>query len=90
MGVVPPFVGVAVKVTLVPAQVGFVPVVSAIATAGVMVGVTVIVMFVLVAVKGLAQEALEVRIHFTTCPFVSAVVVNVALLVPTFVLPICH
>ncbi len=46
------------------------------------VGETVIVIPVLVAVVGLAQAELEVRTHVTTCPLVSELVVNVALLVP--------
>ena len=50
MGVVPPFVGVAVKVTLVPAHIVVLPVVIAVNTEGVNVGLTAIVIPVLVAV----------------------------------------
>ena len=50
VGVVPPFVGVAVKVTLVPAHIVVLPVVIAVNTEGVNVGLTTIVMPVLVAV----------------------------------------
>ena len=46
----PPFVGVAVKVTLVPAHIVVLPVVIAVATEGVNVGLTTIVIPVLVAV----------------------------------------
>ena len=71
----PPLVGVAVNVTDEPAQVGLVPAVLAIATDGVAVGVTVMVMPVLAAVAGLAQEALDVSTHVTICPVVKVVVV---------------
>ena len=84
-GVVPPLVGIAVKVTEEPAQEGLLPLVSAIETEGVTVVLIFIVMLLLVAVVGLAQLALEVITQLTTCPFVSALVVYVALLVPTFV-----
>ena len=86
----PPFVGVAVNVTFVPEQVGLEPVVSAMETDGAAVGVTDMVIPVLVAVKGLAQVALDVRIHVITCPFISAVVVKVGLLVPTLAVPTFH
>ena len=46
----PPFVGVAVKVTLVPAHIVVLPVVIAVNTEGVNVGLTAIVIPVLVAV----------------------------------------
>ena len=45
---------------------------------------TVIVTELDVAVVGDAQAELEVMTQVTTCPFVSVVVVYVALLVPTF------
>ena len=75
-------VGVAVKVTDEPAQVGFVPEVNAMDTEGVNTGLTVIVMPVLVAVVGLAQEAFDVSTQVTICPFVKVVVINVAEFVP--------
>ena len=50
MGVVPPFVGVAVKVTLVPVHIVGLPVVIAVATEGVNVALTTMVIPVLVAV----------------------------------------
>ena len=68
-----------------PAHVGFVPVVNAIETAGVTVGLTVIVIPVDVAVVGLTHAAVEVITQVTICPLVNAVVVNVALFVPAFV-----
>jgi hypothetical protein len=68
-------VGVAVNVAEEPAHIGLVPVVSAIETAGTRVAFTVIVIPALVAVVGLAQEELDVMIHVTTWPFVSAEVV---------------
>jgi hypothetical protein len=63
--VVPPLVGVAVKVTAEPAQVGLVPEVRAIETAGVSVAFTVITIPALVAVVGLAQAELEVMTQLT-------------------------
>jgi hypothetical protein len=58
------------------------PAVMAIETAGTRVAFTVMVMPALVAVVGLEQVAFEVSTQVTTWPFVSALVVNVALLVP--------
>ena len=52
--------------------------------------VTVIVIELLVAVVGLAHVALEVIKHETTLPLTREVVVYVAELVPTFVVPIFH
>jgi hypothetical protein len=52
VGAVPPFVGVAVNVTLVPVHIVWLPVVIAVATEGVNVALTTIVMPVLVAVVG--------------------------------------
>jgi hypothetical protein len=83
-------VGVAVNVTEEPAQVGLVPVVNAIETAGTSTGFTVMVMPALVAVVGLAQVALEVSTQVTTWPVVKALVVNVVLLVPAGVPFTCH
>jgi hypothetical protein len=82
--VVPPFVGVAVNVAEAPAHSGFVPVVSAIETAGVTAAFTVMVIPFDVAVAGLAQDAFDVITQVTTCPLVNVVEVNVALLVPAF------
>jgi hypothetical protein len=62
----------------------------AIATDGTNTGLTVMVIPALVAVVGLAQVALEVRIQVTICPFVKVVVVNVGLLVPAFTPFTCH
>jgi hypothetical protein len=53
-------------------------------------GFIVMVMPELVAVAGLAQPELEVRIQVTTCPAVNAVVEYVALLVPTLLPLTCH
>ena len=53
-------------------------------TDGTTTGFTVIVMLLEVAVVGLAQAALLVKTHVTTCVLVSVVVVKVVLLVPTF------
>ena len=58
------------NVTEVLAQVGFVPDVMAIATLGMRVALTVIVMPVDVAVVGLAQEVLDVITQVTICPLV--------------------
>jgi hypothetical protein len=58
-------VGVAVKVTADPAQVGLVPAVNAIETAGISTGFTVMVIPALVAVVGLAQVALDVSTQVT-------------------------
>ena len=79
----PPFVGTAVNVTLVPAQMVF-PVLALIETAGATIGLTVMVIAFDVTDAGLAQAALLVRTHVTICPFVKVVVVYVELLVPTF------
>ena len=66
-------VGVAVNVTLVPAQ--MVVAEAETATEGVTTGLTVMVMPVDVAVVGEAHEAVEVMIHVTTSPFVRALLV---------------
>lgn len=72
---VPPFTGVAVKVSEVPEQAGLVPVVSAIETEGVTVEFTVMVILLLVAVEGLAQLAFEVMTQETTSLFPKVVLV---------------
>ena len=75
MGVVPPFVGVAVNVTLVPAHIVWLPVVIAVNTEGVNVGLTTIVIPVLVAVVGVAQEALLVKVQVSTSALAKVVLV---------------
>ena len=59
-------VGVAVNVALAPAHIGLEPVVNAVATDGTTIGLTVIVIFPLVAVVGLAHAELEVITQVTT------------------------
>jgi hypothetical protein len=76
-------VGVAVKVTLVPAQI-VLPGLADIVTEGVTTGFTVIVIAFEVTVAGLAQVALLVRIHVTTWVLVKVLVVKVGLFVPAF------
>ena len=71
----PPFVGVAVNVTLVPAHIVWLPVVIAVNTEGVSVVVTTIVIPILVAVVGVAHEALLVRMQVRTSPFAKVVLV---------------
>jgi hypothetical protein len=70
---VPPFVGVAVNVTLVPEQI-VLPGLALMLTDGTTVDPTVIVMPVDVAVVGLAQANDEVITTVTTSPFTSALV----------------
>lgn len=79
----PPLVGTAVNDRDCPVQVGFVPVVIEVTTAGTTLPADVIVIAVDVAVVGLAQLRLEVITQVTTCPFVNVEDVNVALFVPT-------
>ena len=67
----PPFVGVAVNVTLEPAQI-VLPGLAAMLTDGVTVEVTVIVIPVAVAVVGLAQVSEDVITTVTTSPFARA------------------
>lgn len=66
MGVVPPLVGVAVKVTLVPAQI--VVELADITTDGVTAGVTVMVMVLDVSAEGTAHCAFDTIIHLNTSP----------------------
>ena len=68
---VPPFTGVAVNVTLVPAQI-VVPGLAAMLTDGTIVDPTIIVIPVAVAVTGLAQVNDEVITTVTTSPLVNA------------------
>lgn len=84
----PPLVGVAVKVIEPPAHI--VVALAEILTAGLKLLPTVIVIPVDVAVLGLAQAKLLVKIQVTTCPFVNVVVVKVELLVPAFTPFTCH
>ena len=78
----PPFVGVAVNVTFVPAQIVF-PVFAAILTDGVTIAFTVIAIEFDVAVAGEAQVAVEVITHITASPFANAAFVYVLLFAPT-------
>lgn len=67
----PPLVGVAVKVTDVPAHIAL-PGLAAMLTAGVMLAFTVIVIPLLVAVAGEAQVALLVITQVTILPLTNA------------------
>ena len=71
----PPLVGVAVNVTALPVHMDVL--LAAIATDGTTEFVE-IVIALLVAVSGLAQGALLVRITVTTSPFESVLLTNVA------------
>ena len=73
MGVVPPLVGVAVNVTLVPEQI--VVALAPILTLAGKLGFTVIVMALLVAGLPVAQVAFDVITTVTIWPFVNVVVV---------------
>ena len=84
----PPFVGVAVKVTLVPVQIVVAD--AIIFTVGVISGFTVIDMLLLVTDAGEAQDALLVIITFTLLPLVKVLVVKVLLLVPALTPFTCH
>ena len=66
----PPLVGVAVKITLVPEQI--VVAVAPILTAGVTVAVTVMVIALDVALAGLAQAIEDVMTTVTTSLFIRA------------------
>ena len=84
---VPPLVGVAVKVTLVPEQI--VVAEATIETDGVT-EVTVMVITLLVAVIVVTQPALDVMTTLTWSLFASALEVNVGELAPAFTPFICH
>lgn len=88
MGVVPPFTGVAVNVTGVPAQMLFCE--AAILTDAVRLGLTVIVMLLLVTIAGAAHMALLVIVQVTLSPLTSVLLVKVGLLVPAFMPLTCH
>jgi hypothetical protein len=71
VGAVPPLVGVAVNITLVPAQIapdGLAPIL----TNGLREGLTLIVIVLLPAVVGEAHAALLVMVHVTTSPLFNA------------------
>jgi hypothetical protein len=74
-GEVPPFIGVALKVSNSPAQVGFDPVIMLIATEAVLAEPTTIVIEFDVASVGLAQGELDVITQVTICPLVKFAVV---------------
>lgn len=81
-GLVPPFVGFAVKVTFAPAHI--VVALAAIVTLGVNNGLTVMVIVLLFAVGGITKQPPEaVSSHETTSLFKSVLLENVGLLVPT-------
>lgn len=84
-GVVPPFDGVAVKVTEDPEAAGFVPAVSAMVTDGATDAFTLMVMLLLAAVVDVAQAEFDVIVQATTAPLVSDVVVKVEAFVPAAV-----
>ena len=77
-------VGVAVKVVVIPEHIGLVPVVKAIATEGVKLAATTMVIALEVAVGEEAHATEVVITQVTICPLVNEVVVNTALLVPAF------
>ena len=79
----PPLVGVAVKVTEVPGQIVVAD--ATMLTAGAGAGNTFIVIPVLVAVTGFAHGAFEVMTTVTTSLLENVVDVKVALLVPALV-----
>ena len=77
----PPFVGVAVNITVVPEQM-LLPVLALIETEGVTELLTVIVIVLLLAVVGEAQVALLVRVQVTVFPLERVLSLKVALLLP--------
>lgn len=87
-GLIPGFVAVAVKVTLVAEQI--VVALALMLSVGVWAALTFTVIPFEVAVLFDKQLALDVSTQVTVCPFVSALVVNVALLVPVFTPLIFH
>lgn len=86
----PSFTGVALNVAEDPAHIGLLPAVMAIETEGTSTGFTVMVIPALLAVTGLAHVSLDVSVQVTTWPLVSAVVENIALLIPAFTPFTCH
>ena len=87
VGVVPPFVAVAVYVALVPEQIEVVPEIE---IEGVTYAFTVVVMAFEVAGLLVAPAKFEVIIQVTICPVVNDVVVYVGLFVPTLEPFTCH
>jgi hypothetical protein len=79
---VPPFVGVAVKVTEVPAHISFAD--PEIDTEGTGTGRCAIVMLLLVTMALLGQTAFEAISTVTTSPLFSVDEIKVALFVPAF------
>ena len=87
----PPFVGVAVKVTVAPVKEHTDVDEEDIETEGTTTAFTVIVIALLVAGLPVAQGvAFEVITTVTTWPFVRVVVVNMLLLVPALTPLTCH
>ena len=84
----PPFIGVAVNVTGVPAQLVVLGVVMLIA--GVSIEATFIVIKLDAAVAGEGQTALEVIITVTTSPLVNVEEFSVGEFVPTLIPFTCH
>ena len=82
-------VGVAVKVTLVPAQIAPEGT-AAMPTLTGKLGLTVMVIAFEVAGFPVGQVAFEVRMHLTTSLFASVVIVNAELLLPEFTPFTCH
>jgi hypothetical protein len=78
VGLGPPLVTVAVKVTAVPLHI-VVPGLAVTTTVGVTLGLTVIVMVLLVAVVGVAHSALLVIVQVILSPLFSVALVNVGL-----------
>ena len=87
MGVVPPLVGVAVKVTLLPVQIEMDDAVME--TDGVIDPAEMLITL-LVAVDVVVQLALEIMITLNWSPLVSVLDVNVGALVPALTPFICH
>ena len=78
----PPFVGVAVKVTACPEQ--MLDALALTVTAGVTAGDTTIVMLLEAILAGVAQAAFDVNTQLTTSPFTNDVDENVGVLLPLF------
>lgn len=87
MGAVPPFAGVAVNVTLVPAQI---EVEEALMETDAVTPLAETVMTLLVAFAVEVQLALDVNITLTLSPFASVLDVNVVAFVPAFAPLISH
>ena len=79
----PPFVGVAVKVTACPEQ--MLDALALTVTAGVTAGDTTIVMLLEAILAGVAHAAFDVNTQLTTSPFTNDVDENVGVLLPLFV-----